>query len=177
MNNFNNKIVNRKAKNFTVYNQANDISGYDQYLCKFKDEITDEEFLDFCSRVDSNEHLPKDMSSVFKEIASSDVVNFKKYFDKLKECDSNIEEITNVTVEFLEMFNFGNKRYKSSHRFGMDYLCALKATFGNVKKDRRLLREYQSALPNSALLEFVSFNIDEHYIGNVKDKKAVKVKK
>lgn len=174
MRNIENSFKNKDIKFFTIYaKEGKLITGYNRYLCKLKDEVTYEDFIDFAENLESAS-FSNEIISVFSDILEKDVIDFSLFFDFLRINNIDIKDILNNITMFLDMFNFGNLTYKSCENFGLDYMCAIKAVFGNLKEDRRLLNEYNSACSNTNILELINYDIDSKVLDDISNERTEK---
>lgn len=172
----NTRNLNRNTKNFTFVtrekvNDQEKIS-YEQFLCKFKDSVSGEELDAFCKTIIENPDLPSHLAGFFLDIEESQVVDFTSFLKIVrKQNNINYVAVDLVLNKFFDMLDFGDYREKSDDQIGLDIYFAQMATFGNVKKDRRLLEEFQSSEANSQIIKLTGFDvITRNYVGSVKNK-------
>lgn len=164
------KDLNRNLKNFTynVKREGKD-KDYVQYLCTFKDEVSIDDFNNFCEAVKENKELPRTLVDNFRVLEESEVINFSSIISNIKYNDTDTDKVKPVLNTFLNMFDFGNERIKSSSHVSFDLESAMTNRFGNQKKDRRLVEEIESASANSEIVELVGDSfITDNYVGNIK---------
>jgi hypothetical protein len=180
--------IEREPKNFSIYYNrvkinnpyrklSDEDNSYIQYLCKFKDSVTDEYFDDFLERITLDYELPEEMKNFFREQATSDVINFKDFITMTSKDDVKKGRSYVAAQEFLSMFNFGDKRNKSADQLGEELREAQLGTFGINKKNIRLLKEYRSVgFNNTFINEAVKYRcdiagiIENNNVGSVKNK-------
>lgn len=159
----------KSVKNFSYISEGSySEQVYVQYLCKFKGDITEETLKEFVEKVRCNEGLSENVASTLDEMAHDNVLDFGKFLSTVYKDDVDIEEAVDTAVEFLDMFDFGNLRIKTGDQLATDMFCAQMALFGNVFKDRRLMREYESMRGNTEIIELGKIDISERKLVDVK---------
>lgn len=164
-----NIIMDYNVKNFTLYNDGDNGVEYIQYLCKFKDEVNSDSYNQFLNDV-KEKGLSKKVISFFGKMVEADVIDFKDFNKEITE--DNMEVMSSAANEFLDMFDYGNLRIKTSDRYSLDYMAATRALFGNYKKDRRMIREIGSAKDNTNLVNLIGYDVTKNYKDDIKGKKS-----
>lgn len=169
------KQLQQQVKNFSYYvEEKKGKEHYVQHLCRLKEEVTAETLEEFYQKIESNPDLSQGIVKIFQDMLSSDVLSFENLMHAINTGTYDLEPISSTVTEFLDMFEFGNIRIKSVNHFGLDAKEAMQGRFGfgNLHKDRRLLKERRSTRYNMAILELTKYDLSKNYKKDIKQPKT-----